>query len=704
MYVINLLASTLLSLVIIISSLISDDNLVNCVEIGIVNLKESISELEDYVKNLTIQLHQTELRLSRVEDDCKCINSNYKSENQIKLQLEVEREREREERKGERENCLLSNGSSVVHSSKWISNCSNCFCDHGVINCSPMKCDSPVNCKASSLYFASATDCCPICHKKCLKDGKYIEHNDVYVKDCVKCVCYEGSLRCKRLNPLSYCPRLECPVEKQFKADGECCKYCVDTDFCGNGHDCHSNANCINLKTGFTCKCADGYWGDGRLCSDINECNSLGGMGGNLCRDNTKCVNTNGSYYCQCLPGFRRRDSLNCLDIDECATNEHKCNENSKCINTHGNYSCLCLHGFTGDGFNCQPICNKKCANGGKCIGPDKCLCKRGFHGKYCEKDIDECSLNLHECPSNSKCINKPGWYYCQCLDGYTSYIDKSDSNHDQLKCVDLNECNTRVDTCNEERICVNTEGGYECQCPSSSSSSSPSSSSSSSLDSSCSRDCVVNGLRRLHGSKWDSEFDSCFQCSCSFGVTNCSKRQCNCNSTTTTTNDSIDFNCCPECKKSIDCVDQLDETIKYKNGQTWLSKCKSCQCLFGESKCRDIDCPPIKCSNPIKSADDCCPYCGDDPCGDYIDGLDNHNSFDNLIKPGISINSSLSSGCMYLGKLYANDQQIVIGKDPCANCKCKNGRLCCTYNTRCIANLSTSSTNLNTINSIDSN
>ena len=371
MYVINLLISSILLLPI----LSLNDNIgVNCVEI--VQIQESISELEDYVKNLTLQLRQTELRLSRVEDDCKCNHEkSYKSENQIKLISESKSfsQSTQSSQSISPFNCLLSNGSSVLHSSKWISNCSNCFCNYGVINCSPIKCpllvssstsssssssssslSSSINCKPSSLYFASPTDCCPICHKKCLKDGKYIEHNDVYVKDCVKCVCYEGSLRCKRLNPLTHCPPLDCPIEKQFKADGECCKYCVDTDFCGNGHDCHSNAKCINLKTGFTCKCADGYWGDGKLCTDINECDSLGGIGGNLCRDNTKCVNTNGSYYCQCLPGFRRRDSLNCLDIDECASNQHKCNINSKCINTHGNYSCECLHGFTGDGFNCQ--------------------------------------------------------------------------------------------------------------------------------------------------------------------------------------------------------------------------------------------------------------------------------------------------------------------------------------------------------------
>uniref|UniRef100_T1L6G4 EGF-like domain-containing protein n=1 Tax=Tetranychus urticae TaxID=32264 RepID=T1L6G4_TETUR len=404
-----------------------------------INLKvifgESISELEDYVKNLTAQLRETELRLSKVEDD-------------------------------------------------------------------RVKCPS-LNCKSS--YYLNDKDCCPVCHKKCLKDGKYIEHGDVYIKDCVKCVCESGSLRCKRINPSTYCPPLNCPVDKQFKKDGECCKYCLDYDFCGQGHDCHPNASCHNLKTEYTCKCKSGFWGNGKDCHDVNECLELGGINGHLCRDNSKCVNTNGSYYCQCLPGFKRRDSLNCIDINECESGgNHKCNENAACINTEGSYYCKCLPGYTGNGTH--SICNKKCANGGKCIGPDKCSCRRGFYGNYCEKDIDECSLNIHHCPVNSECINKPGWYYCQCLSGYTN----------------LDECNEGIDTCDENTICVNTEGSYRCDCPSTISSSSQSqlqslsSLSSSSSSSSCSQDCVYLGQRRSHNETWESEIDSCSQCSCS--------------------------------------------------------------------------------------------------------------------------------------------------------------------------------------------
>ena len=30
--------------------------------------------------------------------------------------------------------------------------------------------------------------------------------------------------------------------------------------------------------------------------------------------------------------------------------------------------------------------------------------------------DIDECSLN--ECDNNAKCVNTPGSFYCECIEG----------------------------------------------------------------------------------------------------------------------------------------------------------------------------------------------------------------------------------------------------------------------------------------------
>ena len=38
--------------------------------------------------------------------------------------------------------------------------------------------------------------------------------------------------------------------------------------------------------------------------------------------------------------------------------------------------------------------------------------------------DIDECEEGLFYCAYGSECINTPGSYRCQCLDGYRADVD----------------------------------------------------------------------------------------------------------------------------------------------------------------------------------------------------------------------------------------------------------------------------------------
>lgn len=68
-------------------------------------------------------------------------------------------------------------------------------------------------------------------------------------------------------------------------------------------------------------------------------------------------------------------------------------------------------------------MCNATCENGGVCVAPGMCECRRGFKGQACELDVDECTLGLHRCHTNSRCVNLPGWYTCHCLPGYTSLM-----------------------------------------------------------------------------------------------------------------------------------------------------------------------------------------------------------------------------------------------------------------------------------------
>ena len=112
-------------------------------------------------------------------------------------------------------------------------------------------------------------------------------------------------------------------------------------------------------------------------------------------------------------------------------------------------------------------ICNQICQNGGECVAPGECSCRRGYAGNSCEMDLDECASNMDNCHETSTCVNMPGWYYCRCKPGYRIGLHDSTQG---TQCIDIDECNDqtieRRHTCHPSATCINTEGGYMCSCP----------------------------------------------------------------------------------------------------------------------------------------------------------------------------------------------------------------------------------------------
>ncbi|KAF2979529.1 hypothetical protein EK904_008709 [Melospiza melodia maxima] len=82
------------------------------------------------------------------------------------------------------------------------------------------------------------------------------------------------------------------------------------------------------------------------------------------------------------------------------------------------------------------------------------CECKRGWQGKKCEKDIDECRTQNGGC--NQLCLNKLGSYRCSCHSGYALKDGKI--------CEDIDECIASADICGEAH-CKNLISSYECLC-----------------------------------------------------------------------------------------------------------------------------------------------------------------------------------------------------------------------------------------------
>ncbi|KAM4621919.1 pro-epidermal growth factor [Polymixia lowei] len=128
-------------------------------------------------------------------------------------------------------------------------------------------------------------------------------------------------------------------------------KMVADQDECYS-LQCDVRAQCLLDAGSPTCRCLEGFTGDGHVCVDVDECL----LGLSLCSSqSSECVNTVGGYQCQCLPGFTG-EVHHCTDIDECKLEMHKCDKNAECQNTLGTYLCVCQAGYRGNGHTCEEL------------------------------------------------------------------------------------------------------------------------------------------------------------------------------------------------------------------------------------------------------------------------------------------------------------------------------------------------------------
>ncbi|KAM9699912.1 LOW QUALITY PROTEIN: pro-epidermal growth factor [Dama dama] len=108
-----------------------------------------------------------------------------------------------------------------------------------------------------------------------------------------------------------------------------------------------TQAECISEGEDVTCQCLKGFAGDGKQCSDVDECE----MGLLVCPPtSSNCVNTEGGV-CWCSEGYQG-DGIHCLDIDACRLGVHSCGE-STCTNMEGNYTCTCAGKLSEPGQIC---------------------------------------------------------------------------------------------------------------------------------------------------------------------------------------------------------------------------------------------------------------------------------------------------------------------------------------------------------------
>lgn len=171
--------------------------------------------------------------------------------------------------------------------------------------------------------------------------------------------------------------------------------------------------------------------------------------------------------YQECLRKYGKPEDKNpnfppCVQNlpDQCTPNPCDKKGTQLCQDLMGNFFCLCKAGWEGRLCNkdvnecgqknggCSQVCQNK-------PGSFQCACHSGFSlasdSRNCQ-DIDECA-NSNTC-GDARCKNLPGSYSCLCDKGYTY-------SSQEKTCQDVDEC--QQGRC--EQTCVNSPGSYTCHC-----------------------------------------------------------------------------------------------------------------------------------------------------------------------------------------------------------------------------------------------
>uniref|UniRef100_A0A8C3CXB7 Fibrillin-1 n=1 Tax=Cairina moschata TaxID=8855 RepID=A0A8C3CXB7_CAIMO len=91
--------------------------------------------------------------------------------------------------------------------------------------------------------------------------------------------------------------------------------------------------------------------------------------GDGFCSRPNMCTCASGQISPTCGPKSTQQCSIRCMNGGTCADDR-----------------CQCQKGYVGT-YCGQPVCEKGCQNGGRCIGPNRCACVYGFTGPQCERD-----------------------------------------------------------------------------------------------------------------------------------------------------------------------------------------------------------------------------------------------------------------------------------------------------------------------------
>lgn len=239
---------------------------------------------------------------------------------------------------------------------------------------------------------------CGICGQRCAAGASCVAGS---------CVCSDGRSVCglEGCVDLTKDPK-NCGMCGRTCAAGSSCQAgeCVDIDECAlNQHQCGAHSVCANRVGSYDCVCAAGYvkaLSTGE-CVDIDECTS----GQNDCFSGA-CVDTEGSFMCTCPAGYTG-NGRSCTNVNECET--VTCSGHGVCHDSQGSYSCTCDRGYVADGM-------------GGCVVQDACAAGLEPNRKWCSGACTDITQNPNHCGDcgnsclGGSCVNST----CTCTAGLT--------------------------------------------------------------------------------------------------------------------------------------------------------------------------------------------------------------------------------------------------------------------------------------------